>query len=231
MNNSTQSQKVDFTKQLPFKIENILKLVFCAISFISLFYSKIILIGLLSGLAACMMGLIRQIGPVKFTKDYLAAFIRNDFGNTLFYIALLFLVQGPNIIFSFPVMLFFAIGLGELALRSDLKFLKSEWVQAKANVVVAYKNDIKVSRCVVELLLFFYSIILLFMSRIGVMYPIMMFNYLRIRGMANQVCNQTFNLVKNKILGKLNGFALPGMSILIKVVNFFFGLLINAPGN
>ena len=229
--NTQPNPPVDFTKQFSFKLENLLKFLFCAFSFISIIPSKITILGQVAGLMACYMGLTRQIGGIRFNKEYLGSFIRNEFGNTIFYIALLFMVDGPKVVFSFPVVLFFVIGLSELALRSDISILKSNWVQEKARVVVAYKNDIKVARCIVELLLFFYSIVLVIIGKIGFMFPIMAFNYLRIRGMANPLCNQTFTLVQNKILGKLNGINLPGKGVLIKIVSFLFGMFTKVPGN
>lgn len=226
MNNNDQT--IHFTKRTPYKVEGFLKLGFCLLSFITVFATKVSFIGSIIGLSACVMGIYRQIGRVQFNKQYLANFMKNDFGLTLFYIFLLFSIRGIKVVFCFPVVLFFMIGVSEMILRSEVSIFSGQWFQSKAQVMVSYKDDIKRGRCLVELVLFFYSIFLLFWGRMGFLFVVMLFNYLRIKGMANPIANSTFNETRYNLVDKLNRFSLPGKTILIKIVEFFFKLLINA---
>ena len=181
-------------------------------------YFKLVQLSL--AVIASIMGLIRQQGQIKLSKDYLIASIMSDFGSSLLYILMVAFLENPSMAFFLPLDVYFAIGACEFITRSKMQsLLRFEKVKRITGIILGTKEDLKKARVYIEVFVFFYLIILTVMRKIGLLPVLVAFNYLRIRGMSN-VGKQVYWVLKvdlERVLGRV--------PFLAKAVGWFFGVL------
>lgn len=219
--------KMAFIQTWQYKTENILKILFILTSFIylPLTYFKPIQISI--GLLACIFGIIRQLGRIQFNKIYLAKFIARDFTSTMLYLVTLFGISKANFAFMLPVNIFFSIGASEFCLRTDMKIFRFAKVLKVSESIVRVKNEFKRGRCYVEMFLFFYSLAMV--MKIGFFFPLILFNYLRLKSQTNPVAFQTFFTFRNDINCLLSNPKIPtSLGVVFKKINgLFFKFIAN----
>ena len=221
MQNNTTPPSQNFTQTWQYKTENILKIIFIITSFIylPLTYFKIIQISI--GILTCIFGIIRQLGPISLTKEYLAKLIARDFTTTMLYLITLFSISKANFAFMLPVNVFFSIGASEFVKRTNISFLKHEKILKVADSIVKVKGEFKRGRVYIELFLFFYSLCMI--MKIGFFFPLFLFNYLRLKSQTNAIAYQTFFRFKSDIDGILSYNKIPNLvSVILKKFNGLF---------
>ena len=203
-----------------FKIEGYLKIGFIISTLLYLPISYFKIVQLSIAVTASIMGLIRQKGPVKLSKDYLISSILTDFGSSLLYILLIAFLENPSMAFFLPLDVYFAIGASEFITRSKLEsLLKFEKVKSIIGVILQTKEDLKKARIYVEVFVFLYLIVLTCLRKIGLLPVLIAFNYLRIRGMSNlgKQVYWTFKVDLETVLVRV--------PYLAKAFGWFFGVL------
>ncbi len=195
-------------------------------SFVYLPHTKWKAIQITLGLFACFLGLNRQIGTPRLTKEYLAKFFQKEFGTTLLYLLTLFMIDKPNFAFMFPVNLYFMIGLSDFILLTKLSIFNFEKIHSICTTISKNKNDFKRGRVYIEFFLFIYAIIM--MKKIGFIFPLFLFNYLRIRAIMNYHGYQVFKTFQQDIDKKLQNSRIPMSSYIMKFNKFFFDFLTNS---
>ena len=116
--------------------------------------------------------------------------LAKEFGTTFIYILGLFGLSSSSLVFVLPVDLYFVIGFAQFVVKSQPRFLRFSYVQDFSKKIISISNGLKLGRAYVELFVFLYSVIIFF--KIGIMFPALMFSYLRIRGAMDQYSHYCF---------------------------------------
>ena len=209
-----------YTTSRLFKLEGFLKIGFILTTFLYIPIAHFKFIQLLTGFAASGLGLFRQQGAIKLSKDYLIATILSDFGSSMLYLLMLVFLESPSIAFFLPLDIYFSIGASEFLTRGKVEFLlKFEKVKSITHVILTTKEELKKARVYVEVFVFVYLLVLTIMRKVSVLPVLVSFNYLRIRGMSviGKHVYWTFKCDLDKALGRV--------PILAKVFGWFFGVL------
>lgn len=226
-NNSSKKTTVDYKNSKLFMTEGYLKLFYIIMAFFALPFNSYITFHLLLGVIICLLGVIRQIGMVQFNKDYLLKFIGNDFGILLFYILVLFLLRKPYILYNIPLIIHFLIGVSNFNNLIDIKiFKKIKKLQDIFTLILQNKNIFIYARCYIEMILLFYTLLLIFFGKVSIFAIFLFYNYTKFRYLMNNYFNYVITSNKNYLNNILNNSKLPEKvkQISVKAVNLFFKL-------
>lgn len=211
---------MDYTKDILFKVEGWMKVIFIVTTLLYLPVPNYKMIQLALATAICVLGVRRQINSFTLSLSTLRDISLNEFGCSMLYVIFLLCVPDPSMAFYFPLVLYFLIGVSEFITRSKPSLLtRFEKVMAVTEVIKSTKDLIKVARAYCEVVLFFYVVVITLMGKMHFLAAIMCFNYLRLKG-ASKLGRFALLEMKTEVVAKVQGFG-----ILAKVLGAFFNLL------
>lgn len=207
-----------------YHVEGLLKVVFVLMAFIGQFMDFLGLATLLTAFVICLLGIYRQIGPVKLTKEYAADLMANEFGVTIFFIFSIFTISNRGPFIYLPLILQFAIGIAEFEVRTTYSFLKIEKLKTFFAAILQMKNEIKVGRAYIELFNVFYFILLVCLGKSTLILILIYGNFIKFKYKLNQSTHYAVNSTKAFL--KLKSQRIPGVGMLIgKAVDGVFWLI------
>ena len=203
-----------------YKLEGYFKIGFILSTLVYLPFPKFNTFQLFLAIAASILGIRRQFGPVQFNKEYAISVLTSDFGSSILFILLLFFVELPSMVFFLALDLFYIIGAAEFINRAQVGILtRIPKVKEITQAIIGQKEQIKRARVYVEFFLFFYMIVLVFMRKLNLLPILIMFNYLKIRGTGG-VPKEVYGKLRTDFETKL-GF-IPGLG---KGLGWFLSIL------
>lgn len=203
-NTNTTTASPTFKVQL-YRIESWLKLIFVVFSLIHLPLKNYSAIILSLGIITCVLGLRRQLKGFRFSKEALATAMTKDFGVGALYLISMFLVNNPLRLFCLPMTLYFVLGFANFVkLEKVYFFQKIEKVDRVLTVISQNSNSLKVAKLYIEFFLFFYSIVLVCMGKVGFVIPLALYNMLKLR-MLNSGYKQALMGLLGGVSAKLQG--------------------------
>ena len=217
---------MDQAKKTLYKVENYAKLTFILCSLVSLpikHYDRLVLA---LGMFICFLGLKRQMKGFQFSKAYLANSVTKDFGAGFIYLVLMLGVSKPLRVFCLPMSLYFALGFAEFVnIENVFIFQRISKINNLLNYLRKNKNDLKIAKFLMEVLLIPYSIVVLIFANGNIFTPICLFNFIRIR-MLNGGYKQVMTTFMTNIYGKLTGSGNPVFKILGKLWGYLMKIIL-----
>ena len=206
---NTEQKKVGTIKEIWFNMEGWLKILFILTAF---------WFGSLANWIAftvCILGIIRQCGRPRWSKQYGQKIVSNDFTQNLFYmIPFIFFPGAKTLVYFLPLGIHFWIGACEyIVMRQAMIYSK---VKKYIDTSRQQSAQLKFMKAKVEVFIIIYIIIMVIIGNQSFILVLFYGNFLRIKYMVNLSTQYAFTNVNNWIQTKIiNNPSVPGI---LKVV-------------
>ena len=151
-----------------YSAEGILKVLSVVMSVVSLPLPYYRVINTLLYVITSFLGLIRQKGLPKDISAYSVNLLENDFLWNLIYIAVVYIFDSLKLAFSFPLNLYFILGIADFAQYGEFSHFLKKFDKLKKifHNLRASKDDFKTARFYCEVLLLPYIIFLITIKKL-----------------------------------------------------------------
>jgi len=158
------------------------------------------------------------------TKDYFLAALSNDFGISVFYMVIIISINVLSSFLWLPINIHFALGASEFLTRTDISFLKREFILKYARMIVGLRNDIKKSRHYIEFFMMFYFIFMTLLGYFSLVVLLIYVHYVKFKYKCNQEARQVIDGIKNWLRARWSRLGFFG-NLMNKVLDGFFWII------
>lgn len=175
------NSRQDFSAHKLYHIEGILKLLFLSLTWVTPFFRLAKIAIFVVGLVTCYLGMTRQIGQIKLSKEFLQKALSNEFGVSVFFFLTMVGVPVLSPFNWLPVSTHFLIGATEFIIRGGYKLLQRKKFLDFSVSIRSWKNDIKIAKGYVELFTLFYYLVIAIMGKFSILIVFIFGHYLKFR--------------------------------------------------
>lgn len=161
-----------------FKIEGYLKIAFIpGLLLFSGFHLKILIF------VICLMAIVRNYGPPKFSKEYMVKVIPSEFTANLLYLLSISLNSSQNgFLFFLPIAIHLSSGIVEFLNRTNPQILVSNpKINEIASMIKNNRNALIITKNKVEFGIFIYLIVVLFLGQSSLFQLIIYLQFLNLK--------------------------------------------------